>query len=140
MYCHNCGTELTGAVDYCPNCGARTESYYAGAPVRKSGANLALLSMIFGILSLFTAWIPLAPGWALGIAGLVLGTISLSKKQPGKGMAIAGIVCGSLALLLSIALLGLVITAAKLISEEIFEEFGSMSYGATAFLNGLGLL
>lgn len=60
---------------------------------------LALLSMIFGIIGLFIAGIP------LGIAALILSVISLTKfannpgKFGGKGMAIAGMILGFVAII-----------------------------------------
>lgn len=72
-----------------------TESVESG----KKMEVLGLLSMIFGIIGLFIAGIP------LGIAALILSIISLTKfannpgKFGGKGMAIAGMILGFVAII-----------------------------------------
>lgn len=123
MFCHNCGTELTGTTDYCPNCGAKTDIYFGTPTPAKTGTNLGLLSMIFGIVAMMTAWIPVIPSWAMAIAGLVLGIVSLAKKRPSKGMAIAGIVCSALALLFFAAAVVAFVFAARVLSGAFWESF-----------------
>lgn len=65
------------------------------APRRSPGLAIAalVLGVIGFVLSVFVA------GGVLGLAGMVLATISLRRNSPGRGMAIAGIVLGSLSLL-----------------------------------------
>ena len=81
-----------------------------GMPAQRPSQVLAILSMIFGIIS-----IPLlccnGIGLAAGIAGVVCGIIGIKKANEGtasgKGMAIAGTVCGAITIVLAVA--GLVI-------------------------------
>lgn len=68
-------------------------------PKRSSG--LAIASMVCGILSVVICcgmWV----SWILSIVAIVLGAVSLSKRQGGRGMAIAGIITAVFGLLLSI--------------------------------------
>ena len=68
-------------------------------PKRSSG--LAIASMVCGILSVVICcgmWI----SWILSVVAIILGAVSLSKRQGGRGMAIAGIITAVFGLLLSI--------------------------------------
>lgn len=58
----------------------------------------AVASLITGIASLVLWWIPFL-GFGAGAAAIVLGSITLAKKQPGKGMSIAGVICGGVGVL-----------------------------------------
>ncbi|HEX6416033.1 MAG TPA: DUF4190 domain-containing protein [Candidatus Saccharimonadales bacterium] len=57
---------------------------------------LAIASLITGTLSLT------GPGLLLGIPAIILGAISLSKKQGGRNLSIAGIITGAISTLLSL--------------------------------------
>lgn len=68
-------------------------------PKRSSG--LAIASMVCGILSVVICcgmWV----SWILSVVAIILGAVSLSKRQGGRGMAIAGIITAVFGLLLSI--------------------------------------
>lgn len=78
----------------------------APSPDKEGNGNIgfAIASLICGILSILCCcfvWLALV----LGIAGIVLGVISLTQKYDGKGMAIAGIITGGVGLLLFLAVL-----------------------------------
>lgn len=62
----------------------------------------AIASLILGIGSLFTCCCTGFISFFAGVAGLVLGIISLKRNEDGKGMAIAGIVLSSIGIVLSI--------------------------------------
>lgn len=63
---------------------------------------MAIASMVLGILALVLGCcVPYLPV-LLALIAVILGGISLAKKQGGKGMAIAGLVCGIIALIPSI--------------------------------------
>ncbi len=69
-------------------------------PEKSSG--LAIASMVLGIVSLvLSCCVPYVPV-VLALLAVVLGGVSLSKKQGGKGMAIAGLVCGIIGLVPSV--------------------------------------
>ena len=74
--------------------------------VKEGNGNIgfAIASLICGILSILCCcfvWLALV----LGIAGIVLGIITLTQKYEGKGMAIAGIITGGVGLLLFLIVL-----------------------------------
>ncbi|MCX7658332.1 MAG: DUF4190 domain-containing protein [Oscillospiraceae bacterium] len=77
-------------------------------PPVKSGLSIA--SMVLGILSILFFCIPYI-SIPLAIVGLVLGIISLVKKQGGKGMAIAGVICSAIGLLIGIIVIIMAIAA-----------------------------
>lgn len=86
---------------------------------QQENKGLAIASMVTGIIGLVLFCVPVV-NLILGLLGVVLGGVSLSKKQAGKGMAIAGLVCGLLALLWGIyyvVVYGLVVgTASSILS------------------------
>lgn len=80
------------------------------APQKKG---MAIASMVLGILALvLSCCVPYLPV-LLALIAVILGGISLAKKQGGKGMAIAGLVCGIIGLIPSILV---IIGGAALIS------------------------
>ena len=74
-----------------------TQTINIQTPAAQPSNGLAVASMVLGIISIFTFWIPFL-GWIPVIVGLVLGLIALPKPA-GRGMAITGVVCSGLALL-----------------------------------------
>lgn len=65
---------------------------------------LAIASMVLGITSIVPGWcIPYLP-FILGLIGVILGGVSLSKKQGGKGMAVAGLVTSIISLIIYLIL------------------------------------
>ncbi len=69
--------------------------YNLNMPPQEGPKGMAIASMVLGICSIVLGccgklrWI----GLACSVVGLVLGIISIRKKESGKGMAVAGIVC-----------------------------------------------
>lgn len=63
---------------------------------------MAILSLIFGIVSIVTCCIGI--GLVFGIIAIVLSGISLSKKKKGKGLSIGGLVTGIIGTLLSLVI------------------------------------
>ncbi|WWR16863.1 DUF4190 domain-containing protein [Lachnospiraceae bacterium JLR.KK008] len=82
----------------------------ANAIPEKNG-KYAVASLVLGILSLIFCW-TIAAGFVMSIIGLIMGIISLAKKNPQKGMAIAGVILSVLALLLSVAMVVAVVVMA----------------------------
>lgn len=87
---------------------AVTPEFVSGTPVNNGGSNgMAIASMVLGIVAIVFnccfAWI----SFPCAIIGVILGGISLSKKQCGKGMAIAGVVLSILSLIGAIVVLAM---------------------------------
>lgn len=94
-----------------------------GMQPAKPSAGMAIASMVLGICALlFSCCIPYLP-FFLAVVAVILGGLSLAKKQGGKGMAIAGLVCGIIALIPSLMVL---IGGAALTSA--LSDLSDMSY------------
>lgn len=82
------------------------------AKVEPKAHPLAVLSLVFGIVSLLLSFITIYGVLVLAILAIIFGGVALRKikQHPetyiGKGMATAGIICGILALLIFIILIG----------------------------------
>ena len=75
---------------------------------------LAIASLVLGIIGLvLSCCVPYVP-LLLALLAVVLGGVSLAKKQGGKGMSIAGLICGIITLIPSILV---VIYGAALMAE-----------------------
>lgn len=63
---------------------------------------LAVASLVLGVFSICTVWIPFVGliAWILAPLGLILGLVALKRPTgPGRGVAIAGVVCSAIGLL-----------------------------------------
>lgn len=80
---------------------------FVQAPQATNSNGMAIASMVLGIISIVFnccfAWV----SFPCSIISLILGGISLSKKQGGKGMAIAGIVLSILSLIGAIVVIAM---------------------------------
>lgn len=76
-----------------------------GEPERdkRQTKNLAISSLVLGILSLVFCWIPYI-ALIVGIIALVQGIVSIAQHRAGQGMAVAGIITGGLGTLLGFIL------------------------------------
>ena len=109
MNCLNCQQPLEAGAAFCGNCGqavaantvaASTASAPAKA-VQRRGEKRALLAVLFGVAGIAGGlFIPLL-GLVLGVAGLVMGTLSHSGSR--RGLSTAGLFLSGLALLVSLA-------------------------------------
>ena len=88
---------------YWQNGSPGSQPYWQNGQPPKRRNNLALASMIVGILALITCCVPFIQ-FPLAVTAIVLVILS-KKKQPLSGFAIAGLVMGILAILLSIVML-----------------------------------
>ncbi len=117
MICRNCGTNNADTVRFCVNCGCDMSAQMPNAaPVYQQpvqpivpGKGMGIAGMVLGIVSLvlFCIWYISMP---CGIVGLILSCLSYSKAKKANmknGMAVAGIVCSAIAL--GIAVLFLVL-------------------------------
>lgn len=108
MFCSNCGHKLNEGEVFCPNCGQKKEdstnlgssnqSTVNGSGVVNSKAGttntMAILSLVFSVLGLLIAGLP------LGIISVCFGATALNHlksfpEEKGKGLAIAGIAIGA---------------------------------------------
>ena len=138
-YCPNCGGQMEDTATFCLNCGANAAApqapqapvdpvapqapygqpaYYAaaqvpyGQPAKVPGKGLGIAGMVLGIVSLalFCFWYLAIP---CVITGCILAGIGLNqaKKVGAKnGMAVAGLVCSliALAILVVIVVIGVI--------------------------------
>ena len=76
-----------------------------GEPERdkRQSKNLAVSSLVLGIVSLVFCWLSYI-SIILGVIAVVQGIISVAQRRPGQGMAAAGIATGGLGILLSLIL------------------------------------
>lgn len=91
-------------------------------PPKAPKMGLAIAAMIIGILSMTLCC---AGGTFLGLAGLIMGIVSLVKNYDGKGMAIAGIVTSLIGILVGIFMLFYIFIFAYAFNEgmEQYEEY-----------------
>jgi len=106
MFCSNCGHKLNEGEEFCPNCGQKKEdstnlgssnqSNGSGVVNSKAGTTntMAILSLVFSVLGLLVAGLP------LGIISVCFGATALNHlksfpEEKGKGLAIAGIALGA---------------------------------------------
>ena len=81
-----------------------TQTYDSYNAVENPSKAFAITSLVLGIVSIpfiCCTWI----GLIIGIAGLVFGILSITRKENAKGMAIAGIVCSSIAIVVIVIIL-----------------------------------
>ena len=93
-------TEYTQTEEYSQAAGGYEQVYTAQAAGGGS-KGFAISSLVCGIVSLLCSccgWL----GITVSVAAVVLGIVSINKKEEGKGMAIAGIICGGIGLLIGI--------------------------------------
>ena len=64
-------------------------------PDKRTTKNLAICSLVLGILAIVFSFLPYI-GIILALIALPQGIVSLVQKRPGKGLAIAGIITGIL--------------------------------------------
>lgn len=106
--------ELQGSEGSNPSLSARKELYkimtkkeVETKPVEtvvvKPDNSLAIMSMVFGVVSLS------GPGLFFGIPAIIMGAIALRRKQGEKGLSITGIVTGIVSTLISLVFIGLLV-------------------------------
>ena len=81
----------------------RQQVIVIGEPVpdKRTTKNLAICSLVLGILAIVFSFLPYI-GIILALIALPQGIVSLVQKRPGKGLALAGIITGIFGILLSI--------------------------------------
>ncbi|CUU50336.1 hypothetical protein [Clostridium beijerinckii] len=69
--------------------------------ISKKNSGLAVVSLVLGIMSIILFWAFSYP-IILGLAGIIIGLISIAKKRDGLKIAIAGIITSIIGLLIGI--------------------------------------
>lgn len=102
-FCQNCGGEM-GDGNFCAKCGAQTGQQVVNQAATGSGLpkdNLAVASLVCGIVGFLCCTY-------VAIPGLVLGIMSLNNSSKGKvdgknkWMAIVGLICSIIGLILMV--------------------------------------
>jgi len=93
------------------------------APASGGSSGKAIASMVLGIVSLalFCFWYLAIP---CAIVGLVLGVLSMKKKENGHGMAVAGVVMSIVAVAIAVILVILVAVGVSMFSNMDWSSFG----------------
>ncbi|WP_238858892.1 MULTISPECIES: hypothetical protein [unclassified Clostridium] len=69
--------------------------------ISKKNSGLAVVSLVLGIMAIILFWAFSYP-IILGLAGIIIGLISIAKKRDGLKIAIAGIITSIIGLLIGI--------------------------------------
>ena len=119
MNCQNCKEIIEPGAGFCGNCGqpvqpmaepftpvhtaalaAGVPGYALAKPSQHTGENKALLALLFGVAGVVGGLFMALVGLALGISGIVMGTMSRSSTK--RGLSTAGLFMSSLAVLASL--------------------------------------
>ena len=94
----------------------RQQVIVIGEPVpdKRTTKNLAICSLVLGILAIVFSFLPYI-GIILALIALPQGIVSLVQKRPGKGLAIAGIITGIFGILLSILFILVYVVLSKIV-------------------------
>lgn len=95
---------------------APPQNYTSPPPPSSGGSGLAITSMVCGIVAIIASCGVGVLASPIALVAIVLGIIALVRttpdgRKPGKGFAIAGLSTGAVALLLGIAMLGILLPA-----------------------------
>ena len=112
MFCTHCGKENPNDAKFCNACGksfskdTKPNNVQKFAPTQSATeptANMAIVSLVFGICSIPTAFLAIWFSLLCAITSIVLGKISLDQKRPGKDYAKWGLQLGAIGLGISVA-------------------------------------
>lgn len=95
-----------------------TPNQFYNQPPKSPKMGMAIAALVIGILSMTLCC---AGGTFLGLAGLILGIVSLAKNHDGKGMAIAGIITSLIGILVGIFMLFYIFIFVYAFNETITE-------------------
>lgn len=111
MFCENCGVQVSDQTKYCPNCGTALQQPNISRPnipppqviqpETNQNKGYASMSFVFAIIGIFLCCI--AP--LFGVPAVILGGVSLNKKEPESGKAYAGIIIGGIEVVLYLLML-----------------------------------
>jgi len=137
MFCPNCGAQNPDNANVCMNCGnalqqqAPVQPMYQQPmyqqpmqPVAVPGKGLGVAGMILGILSLVFFCIPYI-GFPLSVVSLILSIVGKAKAGSAgqsNGMAIAGLICSIISLALNLILLIIVLSGEDLLFAILMDE------------------
>lgn len=77
----------------------------------KKRENLAVGSLIFGVMSIVFCWVIALPA-ILGVTGIIIGLMGLVKHNVKTGIGLAGVITSAVGLVLSTAVFILVVSLA----------------------------
>lgn len=97
-FCGNCDYPLTAAVT---QPAAAIPGYALATPRQHTGETKALLALLFGLAGIVGALFIAAIGLVLGVAGIIMGTMSRSGTK--RRLSTAGLVTSSLAIMAGLA-------------------------------------
>ncbi len=146
MFCNNCGAECSPQSTFCTNCGAAlaaaapqptpqtytpptapyaTGAYPYNAPVSVPGKGFGIAGMVLGIISLvfFCLWYIALP---CAVVGIILSAVGLNKAKAAgakNSMAVAGIVCSAIAIGIAIIFLIIVMVTASSLNAMMYDMF-----------------
>ena len=100
MFCNKCGAQIDDDAVVCVKCGVPTEKFNDSG--KNGSKGLIAAGYICGFLSLLF----LPP--ALGLAGIVIGIINLTKGQTGHGIAqiLISVTCAIFGMIIGAAMMG----------------------------------
>jgi hypothetical protein len=116
MNCQKCGLVLDAGVKFCGNCGQAINDAQQAATVKakrrwlERGGNLAIASLVMGVLSLPAGILLPFAGLPLSLGAVAFGLISRQTDRPG--YAWTGFSFGVLAALISATMLWYVLNLA----------------------------
>lgn len=97
------------------------ENNMYGQPQKEEKYGLAVASLVVGILSMTLCCIG---GSIVGLAGLILGIISCTKKESKRGLAIGGMITSAIGFLIGVVYIGIIIWA--ITDYEDYDDFEHM--------------
>ncbi|MBK9285774.1 MAG: DUF4190 domain-containing protein [Sphingobacteriaceae bacterium] len=101
-----------------------------------AGKSLGVAGLVIGIISLIFSFIPCLGAWAFipAIVGLILSLISMKQAGPNgsKGMAIGGLICSAIAIIFACYWLYLMFFGVGKVVDE-FQKSGAMDSLNKAF-------
>ena len=109
MFCQDCGNEIKEKAVICVNCGIpiiKNESN------KKPHISISIMSLVCGSLGVFTFFDPsywdydtiIGCMMLYSFPSIILGIISITRNHNGKGMGIAGLIMGVVSLFYYISL------------------------------------
>ena len=107
MFCTHCGKENPNDAKFCNACGksfskdTKPNNVQKFAPTQSATeptANMAIVSLVFGICSIPTAFLAVWISIFCAIAAIVCGKISIKQERPGEEYAVWGLRLGGIGL------------------------------------------
>ena len=144
MFCSNCGTQNGADAAFCVGCGTKLtaqqsvpvqqqyyqpplqpmyQPYYYQPPAPVPGKGMGVAGMVLGIISIVMglAWYISGPCAVVGLILSIVSTVKAKKAGGKNGCAVAGIVCSAVGILFAALFLTFVVA----IYAELFNALNS---------------